>query len=159
MYFDEASKLSGISQATIAHIKAPDTSLTFTFPIEKSDGTTEIITGYRVHHSKHRMPMKGGIRFAKEVNLNEVSALATLMTFKCAVVDVPFGGAKGGVAIDPRQWDADRLERITRRYTLELCQRNFIGPGIDVPAPDMGTGPREMAWVQLLISFSYTNKV
>lgn len=134
IYFDQASKLANISPATLAHIKTPDTALTFTFPIEvshvvlsagqssihvslekKADGSTEIITGYRVHHSRHRMPMKGGIRFAKEVNLDEVSALATLMTFKCAVVDVPFGGAKGGVAIAPNEWNTDQLERITRR--------------------------------------------
>lgn len=138
---------TSISPATLAHIRAPDTSISFTFPIEKRDGSVEIITGYRVHHSRHRMPVKGGIRFAKEVNLEEVNALAMLMTFKCAVMDVPFGGAKGGVAIDPTEWDVDRLERITRRYTLELCQKNFIGPGIDVPAPDMGTGAREMSWI------------
>jgi glutamate dehydrogenase (NAD(P)+) len=96
-YFDKAAKhLAGsVSKSTIAHIRAPDTSLTFTFPIEKKDGSVEIINGYRVHHSRHRMPLKGGIRYAKDVNLNEVAALAMLMTFKCALVDVPFGGAKG----------------------------------------------------------------
>lgn len=161
LYFDRAANIlnSSISPATIAHIKAPDTVLTFTFPMERSDGTTEILTGYRVHHSRHRMPMKGGnqrspcylghvgIRYSKNVNLPEVNALAMLMTFKCALVDVPFGGAKGGVDIEPSEWTVDQLERITRRYTLELCQKNFIGPGIDVPAPDMGTGAREMSWI------------
>lgn len=120
-----------------------------------------MITGHRVHHSRHRMPVKGGIRYTKNVNIEEIKALAMLMTFKCALVEVPFGGnaglakgrshfagAKGGIAIDPQQWDVMRLERITRRYTLELCQKNFIGPAIDVPAPDMGTGQREMSWIQ-----------
>lgn len=94
LYYDRACKLldGRFSQATLDHIRAPDTSISFTFPIERADGRTEIITGYRVHHSRHRMPVKGGIRFSKEVNLDEVSALAMLMTFKCAVVEVPFGG-------------------------------------------------------------------
>ena len=96
VFFDEAAALLGnVSPATLAHLKAPDSSLTFTFPIERADGKTEIVMGYRVQHSKHRMPVKGGIRYSKEVNLNEVTALAMLMTFKCALVDVPFGGAKG----------------------------------------------------------------
>jgi len=94
LYYDRACKIlnSRFSPITLAHIKAPDSSISFTFPIERSDGTTEIITGYRVHHSRHRMPVKGGIRFARDVNLDEVTALAMLMTFKCALIDVPFGG-------------------------------------------------------------------
>ncbi|KAI9320788.1 hypothetical protein BX666DRAFT_2017826 [Dichotomocladium elegans] len=146
-YFDRAAKLSGVSEGTLGHIRAVDSVLRVTFPIELDDGSTEVIEGYRAQHSRHRLPVKGGIRYSEEVDLQEVEALASLMTYKCAVVDVPFGGAKGGIRIDPKRYTLDQLERITRRYTMELCQKKFIGPGVDVPAPDVGTGPREMSWI------------
>ncbi|KAF9581009.1 glutamate dehydrogenase [Lunasporangiospora selenospora] len=146
-FFDRAAKVSGVSDKTLAGIRAVDSVLSVKFPVENDDGSHTIIEGYRAQHSRHRLPSKGGIRFSDEVDLQEVEALASLMTFKCAVVDVPFGGAKGGVKLDPKKFTPSQLERITRRYTMELCQKNFIGPGVDVPAPDVGTGPREMSWI------------
>ncbi|KAF9309123.1 glutamate dehydrogenase, partial [Linnemannia elongata] len=124
---------------------AVDAVLSVKFPVEIDADTHIIIEGYRAQHSRHRLPCKGGIRFSDEVDLQEVEALASLMTYKCAVVDVPFGGAKGGVKLNPKKFTPAQLERITRRYTMELCQKNFIGPGVDVPAPDVGTGPREIS--------------
>jgi len=110
-------------------------------------GRIHTFTGYRAVHSEHMEPVKGGIRYAPNVNQDEVEALAALMTYKCALVETPFGGSKGGLTIDPREWETDELERITRRFAYELIKRSLIHPSQNVPAPDMGTGEREMAWI------------
>lgn len=144
--FDKAAKYTEFSKGLLEEIKSCNTVLQFKFPV-KIGGDIEVIEGFRVQHSHHETPTKGGIRFSENVNQDEVMALAALMTFKCAVVNVPFGGAKGGVKIDARKYPTEALEKITRRYTAELCKKNSIGPGIDVPAPDYGTDARVMSWI------------
>ncbi len=145
-YFDKAAAFTSHSKGLLAQIKVCNGIYKFKFPVE-INGEVQVIEGIRVQHSHHKTPTKGGIRYSEMVDEQEVEALATLMTFKCAVVDVPFGGAKGGIKIDPAKLQVKDLEKITRRYTTELIKRNMIGPGIDVPAPDYGSGPREMAWI------------
>lgn len=146
-FFDKAAALTTHDRSLLSQIRVCNFVCRFSFPIERDNGTIEVISAWRAEHSNHKLPTKGGIRFSPEVSEDEVCALAALMTHKCAIVNVPFGGAKGGVRIDHRQYSTEELERITRRFTFELNRKNFIGPGVDVPAPDFGTGGKEMSWI------------
>ena len=145
--FDRAARHTAHDPTLLANIKACKNLFYTSFPLKRDDGTIEVMHAWRAEHSHHKLPTKGGIRYSPQVDESEVKALAALMTYKCALVDVPFGGAKGGIRLNPKRYSPAELERITRRYVFELTRKNFIGPGLDVPAPDVGTGPREMAWI------------
>ena len=136
----------GLDKGLVNQILSANSTYVVRFGV-RLRGEMHTFTGYRSVHSEHFEPVKGGIRYAPDVNQNEVEALAALMSFKCALVEVPFGGSKGGLIIDPRKWTAVELERITRRFTQELAKRDLIHPSQNVPAPDVGTGEREMAWM------------
>ncbi|TVP56149.1 MAG: Glu/Leu/Phe/Val dehydrogenase [Halomonadaceae bacterium] len=143
---DQAIGLMQLEDGLGETLKACNSVLQVSFPVE-IDGKPQIFTGWRAVHSDHRLPTKGGIRYALQVDQNEVEALAALMTYKCAIVDVPFGGSKGGLVIDPRKYTSKQLEAITRRFARELISKGYLSPAKNVPAPDMGTGPREMGWM------------
>src|SRR5688572_25045379 len=145
-YYDEAARHTHLDPGIIEQIRICNSLYKVNFPVEV-DGKVVVFEGIRAQHSHHKLPTKGGIRFSTHVDEDEVVALATLMTFKCALVDVPFGGAKGGVKINPRTTPVEVLEKVTRRFASELIKMNLMGPGVDVPAPDYGTSSREMAWI------------
>jgi len=145
--FDKAAQFTDHPRGLLRQIKACNSVYHFSFPLKRDNGEIQVIDAWRAEHSQHKRPVKGGVRYSMSVNEDEVMALAASMTYKCALVNVPYGGAKGGVKISRHKYSTTELERITRRYTFELARKNFIGPGTDVLAPDYGTGPQEMAWM------------
>jgi len=147
-YFKKAANLIKLDPAIVKALSRCRTVISLTYPFKDDNGEIHTIEAYRAQHSHHKLPTKGGVRIDSNVNLDEVTALAMLMTWKCACLDVPFGGAKGGITVNPRKLSERELERIVRAYTAELMAFKVIGPGIDVPAPDMGSGPREMGWMR-----------
>lgn len=146
MMFSRAVAVMDLGPGLVEKIRVCNSTYTVRFGV-RLRGKIETFTGYRSVHSEHMEPVKGGIRFSLGVNQDEVEALAALMTYKCALVETPFGGSKGGLCVDPRAWEANELEQITRRFAYELIKRDLINPAQNVPAPDMGTGEREMAWI------------
>lgn len=146
-YFDRAARLTSFPAGLLNQVKTCNCVYRVKFPVKDDEGNIIVIEGYRAQHSHHRLPCKGGIRFSPHVTQDETIALASLMTYKNALVGLPFGGAKGGVVFDPRTSSPGFRERVTRRYTAELIKKQFIGPNVDVPAPDYGTGEQEMAWI------------
>lgn len=145
-YFNKAAAVTKHPEGLLNQIRVCNAIYSMQFPVRTENGY-EVIKAWRAQHSHHKLPVKGGIRYSDDANEEEVVALATLMTYKCAIVDVPFGGAKGAIKVNVKNYTVEQLERITRRYTSELIKKNFIGPALDVPAPDYGSGAREMAWI------------
>jgi glutamate dehydrogenase (NAD(P)+) len=145
--FDNAARYLKTPAALLAQIKACSNVYYFQFPVRFGGDHYEMFEGWRAEHSQHKKPCKGGTRYSEMVSADEIMALAGLMTYKCAIVDVPFGGSKGGVKFNPKKYSPEQVEKITRRFTAELIKKEFIGPGENVPGPDVGTGEREMAWM------------
>ena len=148
MFFNRAAVKTGVPEDFLEYIKSCDNAVRFNIPLVRDNGTIESITCYRAQHKHHHLPVKGGTRYSEHIDLQETMALASLMTFKLTVAGVPFGGAKGGVKINPTKYSKAELERITRRYTAELSKKKFIGPGIDCLGPDMGTNEQIMTWIK-----------
>ena len=143
--FDNAIKHLELKRGIVEYLRYPKRELTVNFPVRMDDGSVKIFTGYRVHHNTVLGPTKGGIRYHPDVTLDEVRALAMWMTWKCAVVGLPYGGAKGGVVCNPKELSLQELENLTRRYAAEISM--LMGPESDIPAPDVGTNPQVMAWI------------
>ena len=157
-HFDRAAALLDYPSGLLEQVKACNAVYHMSFPVRRDDGSIEVMHGWRAHHSQHRLPVKGGIRISEDVSEDEVTALAALMTYKCALLDIPFGGAKGGIRANKSDYSDAELERIFRRYTFEMATRNCIGPALDVPAPDLGVGGREIAWIaDTYVALSYGN--
>ena len=139
LFLARAASKTEVNEDMYRLIEGCNSVIRFNIPLTKDDGSIDTIACYRAQHSTHLLPTKGGTRYASDINLQEVEALACLMTFKLAIADVPFGGAKGGVKVDPRELSKGELERVTRKYTMELIKKGFIGPSVDCLGPDMGT--------------------
>ena len=146
MMLNDAISYTKIDKEISKIIKTCRSVIQLKFPV-KIKNKIEIFYGWRAVHSQHRLPVKGGLRYFTNVSQEEIEALASLMTFKCAVMDIPFGGAKGGLLIDPKKYDEESLEKITKKFARELIRRGYLSPARDVPAPDVGTSPREMGWI------------
>lgn len=158
MHYDKAAKFTNVSEDLLSFIKECNTMVRFNIPLQRDDGSLEMLTCYRAQHSHHKLPVKGGTRFADNVSISEVEALAALMTFKLAAASIPYGGAKGGIRMNPRNYSEAEMERATRRYTLELAKKGFIGASIDVPGPDMGTNEQIMTWMKDTYTTIYGEK-
>lgn len=155
---ENAAAKANIQPDMLKYIMSCDNVVRFQIPLRRDNGKLETLNCYRAQHKHHFMPVKGGTRYAEDINLQEVVALASLMTFKLTVANIPFGGAKGGIQFDPRKYSAAEVERITRKYTLELAKKNFIGPQIDCLGPDMGTNEQTMTWIKDTYAYLYGEK-
>ena len=156
--FEAAAATMELEPGLADQIRTCNSVFQVSFPVHIR-GEFRVFTGWRAVHSEHRLPVKGGIRYAPIADQDEVEALAALMTYKCAIVDVPYGGSKGALQIDPRDYDAAELELITRKFTMELAKKGYISPSLNVPAPDMGTSAREMGWIADAYRALYPNEI